>query len=343
MSDRPSLAHAAVLPLGFGSLMADALRNLGRPNFYESMAELLRQMIPCDLWIIARYDARSKPLIVSESGMNSDAKTVYSSRMWQRDPLSQEGNRANASVVSLGQLRSSGALDHIYARYVDSTLGIEDELALLFPISDGSFLAICLDRQDDQFTDAELALAQELQTVLVEMHNQHVLRAIDRQVSLFLHRNIAGKPEVMIMSANNTVLYQSDTWSLAASQAFDREPRAREIGSNPLAETPGRDGWLLTRMQEDCPDAILAGADIYLLRRKPSGFGHRLEEFSRLHQLTARQQEILALSLKGYPNAAIAEELKITVGGVKNHKLRLYEKLDITSERELISAVLSHF
>ncbi|MCJ8151294.1 LuxR C-terminal-related transcriptional regulator (plasmid) [Shinella sp. B3.7] len=46
--------------------------------------------------------------------------------------------------------------------------------------------------------------------------------------------------------------------------------------------------------------------------------------------------------MKGYSNAAIAAQLNITTGGVKNHKLRLYERLDITTERELISAVLSH-
>lgn len=342
MSKSMPLSTASGLPQGFGALMAAALRNLGHPNFYESMVEFVRQMIPCDLWIIARYDALSKPLIVSENGMNVNAKALYSDRMWQHDPLSKRTDQADARVFSLGQLRSNGTLDRVYARYVDSTLGIEDELALLFPISDGSFLALCLDRQGNLFSQEELALARELQTMLVEMHNQHILRAIDRQVSLFLHHNTSGKPEVMIMNANNTVLYQSDTWSLAAAQAFDREPQPAEIGSVRIAETSGRDGWSLTRLNDDCPDAILAGAEVYLLRRNSFGLDDRLSHFARVHQLTQRQQEILALSLKGYSNAAIAAQLNITTGGVKNHKLRLYEKLDITTERELISAVLSH-
>jgi DNA-binding CsgD family transcriptional regulator len=337
-----SFPLATAFPVGFGSLIARALRDLGKPDFYESIVELVRQMIPCDFWIIARYDARSKPLIVSENGMNVDAKTLYSSRLWQRDPLPQHAGHGEARAVSLSELRRDGALDTVYAHYLDRTLGIQDELALLFPISDGSFVALCLDRQQDAFTDQELALARELQTILVEMHHQHILRAIDRQVSLVLHESGVGKPEVLILSGNNTVLYKSDTWSHAAIQAFEREPLPSEISCGGIAETGGRDGWSLTRMRDGSRDAILAGADVYLLRRNTADIGNRVSKFARLHRLTERQQQILVLSLQGHPNASIAEKLGITVGGVKNHKLRLYEKLDITSERELMSAILCH-
>ena len=63
----------------------------------------------------------------------------------------------------------------------------------------------------------------------------------------------------------------------------------------------------------------------------------RLENFARRQCLTPRETEIATLSLRGYPNAAIARALSISRGAVKNHKLRLYRKLDITSERELFS------
>ncbi|QRM57962.1 helix-turn-helix transcriptional regulator (plasmid) [Sinorhizobium sp. BG8] len=246
-------------------------------------------------------------------------------------------------VFSLHELRDSGALDTIYARYLDKTLMIADELALLFPISEGSFLALCLDRQSGRFSDEELALARELQAMLIEMHHQHMLHAIEHQVSLFLHRNGLGKPEVMILSSNNTVLYKSETWSHAATQAFEREPQPEEISCGRIAETSGRDGWSLARFEGASQDAVLAGADVYLLRRNTADITERVEQFARLHQLTRRQKEIVTLSLQGHHNASIAERLNISVGGVKNHKLRLYERLDITSERELVSAILPHF
>ncbi len=43
----------------------------------------------------------------------------------------------------------------------------------------------------------------------------------------------------------------------------------------------------------------------------------------------------MQLVLAGHPTAAIAERLGITVGTAKNHRRRIYEKLDITTEREL--------
>jgi len=339
MSNSLLLTQTPSVPVGIGALLAQALRTMGTSGFYESMVEVVRQMIPCDFSIIARYDAHRKPLIVSETGMNVHAKTIYSDRLWRRDPLPHHATESATQVVSLQELRDNGALDTVYSHYLKTALGIEDELALLFPINNGSFLALCLDRYGQVFTEAELALAREMQAVLVEMHHQHILRAVDKQVSLFLHSNGLGKPEILILGYDRTVLYKSDTWSNAALEAFDREPYPGELGCGLVAETKGRNGWSLIRLQENSSDAILTGADIYLLRRNATAID-RVSEFARLHQLTERQQQILALSLQGHPNSSIADKLRISVGGVKNHKLRLYEKLDITSERELLSAVL---
>ena len=51
--------------------------------------------------------------------------------------------------------------------------------------------------------------------------------------------------------------------------------------------------------------------------------------------LTGREKEIVALVLEGYPTLAIARRLGIGRGTLKNHRRRIYRKLDITSEREL--------
>lgn len=342
MTDSLMLTQAPAFPVGAGALFARALRDLGTSSFYESLVDVVCEMIPCDFWIIARYNARSKPLIVSETGMNISAKASYSNKLWRRDPLPDHATGGLHQVVSLQELRRSGALDTVYSRYLKTQLAVEDELALLFPISDGSFLALCLDRQDQSFSEAELMLAREVQTVLVEMHNQHLLRAIDRQVSLFLHNNNLGKPEVLIVGPDNGVLYKSDTWATAAVEAFEREPQPGELRCGQVAETMGRNGWSLTRLRDESGDAILAGADVFLLRRNRTTLADRIMEFARIHRLTERQRQILTLALQGHPNFAIAEKLGISVGGVKNHKLRLYEKLDITSERELVSALVAH-
>ena len=51
-------------------------------------------------------------------------------------------------------------------------------------------------------------------------------------------------------------------------------------------------------------------------------------------ELSARERDIVRLVLAGHPTAGIAAKLGITAGTVKNHRRRIYDKLDITSERE---------
>ncbi len=52
-------------------------------------------------------------------------------------------------------------------------------------------------------------------------------------------------------------------------------------------------------------------------------------------ELSIRERELAALVLAGHPSAAIARRLRIALGTVKNHRHRIYAKLDITSEREM--------
>jgi DNA-binding CsgD family transcriptional regulator len=59
-------------------------------------------------------------------------------------------------------------------------------------------------------------------------------------------------------------------------------------------------------------------------------------------ELSARECELVQLVLAGHPTAAIAQRLGITVGTAKNHRRRIYEKLDITTERELFLQFFQH-
>lgn len=59
-------------------------------------------------------------------------------------------------------------------------------------------------------------------------------------------------------------------------------------------------------------------------------------------ELSLRERELVQLILAGHPTATISDRLGITVGTVKNHRRRIYEKLDITTERELFLQFFQH-
>jgi DNA-binding CsgD family transcriptional regulator len=52
-------------------------------------------------------------------------------------------------------------------------------------------------------------------------------------------------------------------------------------------------------------------------------------------ELSARERELVKLILAGHPTASIARKLGIAAGTAKNHRLHIYKRLDITTEREL--------
>ncbi len=185
--------------------------------------------------------------------MGGPARTTYMARLWELDPICRVTASAEpVRAFSLAALRDGGALSEPYGRYVDTLLGIKDELAILLPAADHACLALCLDRRGQPFSREEVEVACELQQLFAVLHQSH----------------LAVTP--------------------------------------PLGEGEADEAAELAR-------------------------------FSRRHGLTARETDILALTLNGHANAAIAARLGITVGVVKNHKHRLYNKLDITTERELIT------
>lgn len=59
-------------------------------------------------------------------------------------------------------------------------------------------------------------------------------------------------------------------------------------------------------------------------------------------ELSLRERELVQLVLAGHPTTTIAQRLGITVGTAKNHRRRIYDKLDITTERELFLQFFQH-
>ncbi len=57
---------------------------------------------------------------------------------------------------------------------------------------------------------------------------------------------------------------------------------------------------------------------------------------ARIATLTAREQEVMSLALKGLPSKSIAKELAISHRTVEQHRSRLLEKLGVTSITELL-------
>jgi DNA-binding CsgD family transcriptional regulator len=65
-----------------------------------------------------------------------------------------------------------------------------------------------------------------------------------------------------------------------------------------------------------------------------SRISQALETFAE-DRLTSREQEITAMILRGYSNKSIAKSLFITEGTVKNHRKKIYRKININKQSQL--------
>ncbi|WP_233080859.1 response regulator transcription factor [Rheinheimera soli] len=90
------------------------------------------------------------------------------------------------------------------------------------------------------------------------------------------------------------------------------------------------------------------GQDSFVLSSASSektGLQHQLSQaFSCFGQqlLTDKEQQIACLLLQGFDSEDIAQQLNIAVGTVKNHRKKIYAKLQIGSLSELFQLFLTH-
>lgn len=75
--------------------------------------------------------------------------------------------------------------------------------------------------------------------------------------------------------------------------------------------------------------------DITTLKPNVVESSFSIHSFSKLYEITQREEEILALILEGKNNTKISETLYISPGTVKAHKHNIYYKLSISSSAEL--------
>ena len=73
----------------------------------------------------------------------------------------------------------------------------------------------------------------------------------------------------------------------------------------------------------------------------PAASGRPALPNSLAKHLTPREQQIVQLILQGYPTKSIADKLCLSRGTIKNYRHRLYDKLDITTEREIFLAFIA--
>jgi DNA-binding CsgD family transcriptional regulator len=327
--------------------IADVLDRVGRPDFYDGLSRFVARATGCDQRLVMRYAAYDRPTFVVNGFMSTEAVDLYLGGLYRLDPL-QAISRTNRAplVVNLRSMGPSAEIEEQYLAEIFKIAFIFDELAFMLPAHGGVTIAICCEKCVEPFTEADRENARAMLPLVAAVHRQHIDACFAAATRRIGQADTAGLPgAVMVLDRAGRPVFADETWRAHPGIEGIEEALA-EARAGGASVLPLPDGHVVhwDELGEDF--SLAPGGTLLMLERRSDGpirvsARTAVETFCRRHDLTPREADIVRLILLGYPNSRIADVLGVSPGTVKNHRWRLYYKLDITTERELFHLFLT--
>jgi DNA-binding CsgD family transcriptional regulator len=321
-------------------LVGKAARAIGTDAFYRHLLHLLGHAIPHDMAMVLRYPRYAAPDFLYRERFPSRLADLYLTAFYRFDPFYRHWHeRRRCGVVPYRSVASADLRRGDYHRFFQRRAHIADELGLFLPNVGHSAIGLFIERSKGRFSPREIERARAIYPAAAGLHDAHIGR-----IFLDLRFN-AGKPGLhlpratLLLDRSGHRVYADADWQEAERQNPEIAKAIGGLVSGAQTRLFLADGRILhaESLSADFPLAP-AGRMIALETQglSPQPVPRASDLASMLGaDLTRRERDIVALILQGYPSSEIARKLKIGRGTVKNHRRRLYYKLDITSEREV--------
>lgn len=324
--------------LAFIGDLASVLEAVGQKSYYSQLGQTVARFMDSNRYMAIRYARYAKPEFLVNTAMSAKSVGSYLKNYYRIDPLLRMvREEAIQSVVTFDKLRRTGP-DTLFYDEMFRTAAIKDELVFMLPTVGGVYTAICVDRAVRVFTKTEHLRAKSILPALVQIHRLHTYHMLYGAVGKsFDGHEIA----TMVQDTDRRILFRNAQWANLATTEIETR-----IAKIPMLSPEGSekldDKIILHWETLDLSNAIAPAGKAVMLEKVSPGFldltsKEFLERFSVQYELTSRESEIVGYTLAGHSTVKIAVFLNVSVGTIRNHKHRLYTKLDITTERELFS------
>ena len=313
---------------------------IGSDEFTARLLRLFAGLIRHDMSMVVRYARFSAPDYLVCEGLPQHFIDIYSSSYYLLDPFySYWQRRERGGVVTLSDVAPPDWRNSPYRRVFQRQARISDELGMFLPGVGRSSIALFVERSKGRFSAREKQMARHVYPAIAGLYRAHLAR-IFAELGTGVGSRAAGLPKrpTLLVDRGGQRVYASEAWR--ALEAKDRRIKTAVAG---LAGQVGKTAALsddrvmhLARLEADFP--LAPGGLIYAIEtegRTPLRPPGKDAIIGFAPELTPREREIVQLVVEGHPSVTIAQRLGISRGTVKNHRRRLYDKLDITSEREL--------
>lgn len=291
-----------------------AIDALGTSRFEKLLAEAVGAHVDHDFITMARYSSVGKPCFLIHSHTFSPRSAeLYLSKYVDFDPYADHWITTHKpGVVWLQEIAGRNSRNAHYRDVFLPKIGVSDEIGVLMPAVGNDSIAFFLNRRTQPFTNTDVDAIGDLYATVAAIYRQHV-RALLLSDKGAAQSPSLGRP-MRVTDSTGSTIWVTNEWEK------QRSPETVEICTTISGDFGVPDRFLWTFAPSGAPDV----AKVIPLEFWGSRIG-----------LTPRESDIVALALQGFGSIGIADRLKLSVGNIKNHKRRIYKKLDITSEREL--------
>ena len=334
MAPEPARKHDPGVIYQTASAVVD---RLGKHDFYDRLLDMIGAQVPHDLAALVRYSKGARPDLVLPRIELTEVFETYREHFYAFDPFyhhwretGEEGVfRLRAMDTSLSRTR--------YAREFLRPAAIYDEIAVFLPRIGDASPTLILDRATSAFSEVEVARIRAAYPLLASLHRRHismlVLSSHDTAMSPLGFVGVSR-----IVDQHNQVILVSRAWEhIVGSGDADIAAAIQSIDAKgPCAVTVSRGRTLRrTRLPGDFGPAPNGYFDEVVVAPNDHSASTWQLPPALQEKLTPREIDIVRLMLKGHPVIDIAAKLGIGRGTVENYRHRIYDKLDITTEREL--------
>lgn len=321
---------------------AAVVEGLGGSDFYDRMLRLVTAAVPNDLAALVRYARTGPPDMILPRIAPTPAMESYTRHFYAFDPFHLHWTESGTTGVFAMRKLAPGIGASLYAREFLKAMAIHDEVAVFLPPLGDAAPTLVLDRADRLFTAPEVARLRALFPLLSALHRRHLNLLLTGGADS-ISSPVGPERPLRIIDSHGHTIFATGAWTARMAAADGDLARAVALLADrgPCMMAMGTEALRRTRLPEDFGTAPGGYCD-EIVAEPAAGMAPGLGALPRAlaADLSPREQEVVRLTLRGFPVIEIARRMGLSRGTVKNYRLAIYRKLDITTERELFGEYL---
>lgn len=325
------------------TLAARAIDRLGTGAFYDALLDILGSAAPHDLAALVRYSRAAPPDLIIPRVEPTPAMMTYYSHYFTFDPFYVHWKNGGETGVYRLRALSEGIGRSRYAREFLTAMAIHDEIAVFLPPIGDAAPTLILDRAKGVFSAQELARVRRLFPLLAALHRRHLSIFVTAGVDPG-NSPIGPERPLRFVDSHGLEVFATRAWQALAADPGVAGPVQSLAARGPCTiRLSGQMALRRTQLPPDFGPAPGGFCDEIAPDPSPAGDLHAAQGLpaAMAAALSERERAVVLLTLQGHPVIEIARKLGLSRGTIKNYRLAIYRKLDITTERELFGEYMA--